>query len=405
MRILAVTYQVFEITHSTFAVGLIGVVEVVPLILFSIWGGAFADRMDRKKIVVATQIGLIAASAALAWVSFGPGHPSVLMIYAISAVSSSLGAIDRPARSSMMPNLVPREQISAALALRQVNFQITMIVGPMIGGVLIEATGEVAWVYVLDAVTFLASIASLWWVPSLPIADQGEVSSLAAVREGLRYSFKTPLILSVFVSDLVAMIFGMPRALFPALAENTFHMGAGGVGLLFAAPSVGALVGALTTGWVTKVVRQGRAVLVSITAWGAAITLAGLCLWSLPLTLFFLAVAGAADVVSAVFRGTILQHSTPNALLGRANAVNLMVVAGGPRIGDFEAGALAAVVGAPASVVIGGVACLVGIGAVAGLFPSMRDYRSGQSPIEISEIPPELSGPPPRQTTVLGSEE
>jgi MFS family permease len=164
MRILAVTYQVFEITHSTFAVGLIGVVEVVPLILFSIWGGAFADRMDRKKIVVATQIGLIAASAALAWVSFGPGHPSVLMIYFISAVSSSLGAIDRPARSSMMPNLVPREQISAALALRQVNFQITMIVGPMIGGVLIEATGAVAWVYVLDAVTFLASIASLWWV-------------------------------------------------------------------------------------------------------------------------------------------------------------------------------------------------------------------------------------------------
>ncbi len=263
------------------------------------------------------------------------------------------------------------------MALRQVVFQTTLIVGPAIGGFVIHAFG-VEWVYVLDAVSFLASLAALRWVPPRPPGEMGQATRLESIREGLRFSFKTPLLLSIFSIDLVAMIFGMPRAVFPALAEHRFGMGARGLGLLYAAPSVGALVGALTTGWVAGVQRRGRAVIVAVAAWGAAITFAGLSVFSLPLTLLFLALAGAADVVSAVFRGTMLFEQTPDHLRGRVSAVNIMVVTGGPRLGDIEAGLVAAIpaVGAAGSVVIGGVACLLGTAAVAALSPSLRSYAA-----------------------------
>jgi MFS family permease len=196
------------------------------------------------------------------------------------------------------------------------------------------------------------------------------------VREGLSYVIHNPLALSIFGIDLIAMIFGMPRAVFPELAKESFGMGAEGVGLLFAAPSLGALVGALTTGWVSRVRRQGVAVLWAVAAWGAAITLAGLSVFSLALTLTFLAIAGAADVVSAVFRATMLQTTTPDALLGRISAINIMVVTGGPRIGDFEAGLVGGIAGAQASIVIGGIACLLGTSAMAVGSPSLARYRT-----------------------------
>jgi MFS family permease len=198
---------------------------------------------------------------------------------------------------------------------------------------------------------------------------------LQSVREGLAFAIRRPVILSIFLVDLVAMIFGMPRAVFPALAERTFHGGAGILGLLYAAPAAGALISALTTGWVTRIRRQGLAVILSVAAWGAAITLAGLTLFSLILTLVFLAVAGGADVVSAVFRGTMLQDATPDALRGRLNALNIMVVTGGPRLGDFEAGLVAGAFGAPASIVIGGLACLLGTGVLSGMVPAFRRYK------------------------------
>jgi predicted MFS family arabinose efflux permease len=260
------------------------------------------------------------------------------------------------------------------MALRQVAFQVTQIVGPAIGGVMI-AVLPISSVYAVDAVTFIAALIALRWVPSLPTPAVTEASGAESVREGLRFAFRTPVILSTLVIDLVAMIFGMPRAVFPALAERTFELGPSGLGLLYAATSVGALLGALTTGWVGRVRRQGRAVLVAVTAWGAFITLAGLSLFSLSLTLLFLALAGAADVISAVFRGTIVQEATPDPLRGRVSAVNIMVVTGGPRLGDLEAGLVAGAVGAPASVVIGGLACLAGTVAVAARFPSLRAYE------------------------------
>ncbi|HEX2295772.1 MAG TPA: MFS transporter [Actinomycetota bacterium] len=376
IRYVAVPYQVFQITGSVLAVGMIGLAEVVPLIAFSILGGAWADRTDRRALIARTQLAMMATSLALAAVTFA-GSPSLAAIYALTAVASTFDAIDRPARSAMIPSLVAPGQMAAAMALRQVVFQVTMIVGPLVAGVLIAGAG-IGWAYVVDACTFVGALVALRWVPPAPPEGAVAQGALDAVKEGLRFSFRTPFILSIFVIDLVAMIFGMPRAVFPALAERTFDGGAGTLSLLYASVSAGALAGALTSGWVTRVRSQGMAVLVAVTIWGAAITLAGLTLFSLALTMTFLAVAGAADVASAVFRGTMLQENTPDALRGRVTAVNLMVVAGGPRLGDVEAGIAASLVGAPASVVLGGAACLLGTGAVAAAFPQLRRYRQGE---------------------------
>jgi MFS family permease len=383
MRVVAVAYQVFQITHSTVAVGFVGVVELVPLLVFGLIGGAIADRLDRRMLSAQAQVGLMITSGALAAITLG-GDPSVLWIYVLLAISSAFAAVDRPARSAMVPSLVPPGTLPAAMALRQVVFQVTQIVGPALGGVLIASlpvhgggSAGVAIIYLIDAATYIAGLISLRWVPSMTPEREGEPqASLQSVREGLAFAVRRPVILSIFVVDLIAMIFGMPRAVFPALAERTFHGGAGILGLLYAAPAIGALISALTTGWVTRIRRQGLAVIVSVAAWGAAISVAGLTLFSLVLTVILLAIAGGADVVSAVFRGTMLQDATPDALRGRLNALNIMVVTGGPRLGDFEAGLVAGAFGAPASIVLGGLACLIGTGVLSGAVPAFRKYQA-----------------------------
>jgi MFS family permease len=386
MRFVAVPYQVFRITGSTVAVGLIGLVEVVPLVVFSLAGGALADSMDRKALVGWVHVGLIGSAVALAALSFGAA-PSLAWIFVLTGFSSACSAVERPARTSMAPALVAAELLPAIMALRHVVIQTTQIVGPALGGLLIgvlAARGRgfdgVAWVYVIDAVTFVAALASLRWIPSLAparadAAPRSLRDQVAAIREGVRFSVADPVILGVFVIDLVAMIFGMPRAVFPALAERSFG-GPDALGLLYAAPAAGALVGALTTGWVKNVRRHGLAVIVAVGAWGVAIALAGVSLFSFALTLLLLAFAGAADVVSAVFRGTILLERTPESLWGRVSALQLMVVNSGPRLGDVEAGLVAGAVGVPGSIVIGGVASIVGTAWVAARWPQFRLHES-----------------------------
>ena len=379
MRLVAVAWQVFELTGSTVAVGLVGLVEVVPLIAVSIVGGAYVDTTDRKKLITYAQIGLMLCSGTLGLLSL-LSTPELWVIYLLTGIASAFNAIDRPARSSLLPHVVPEGKLTAAMALRQVLFQTTTIIGPALGGILV-ASVSVGWVYLLDALSFTAALVALRWVPRIPVPEE-VTDRLQAIRDGLSFAVKTPVLLSIFVVDLVAMVFGMPRAVFPALAKETFDAGATALGLLYAAPAAGALLGALTTGWVSNVRRQGMAVLLAVTAWGAAIALAGLSLFSLTLTIVFLAIAGAADVVSAVFRGTILLERTPDALRGRLNALNIMVVTGGPRLGDVEAGLAAGLMGAPASVVLGGVACLAGTGVVAYAFPSLRNYVRPQERTE-----------------------
>jgi MFS family permease len=374
MRFVAVAWQVFQITHSTAMVGLVGLVELVPLIIFSMIGGAAADRTDRKRLVVRLQASMMVTAAAFALMSLDD-EPPVLIIFVLTGLASALSAMERPARTAMIPDLVGEDKIAAAMAVRQLAFQVTAIIGPALGGVLI-AVFDVTWVYLIDTLSFLAALTAFRWIPNLPPQRKTDQSNWIAIREGLSFGFRTPVLFSIFMIDLVAMIFGMPRAVFPALAEEVFGLGAGGVGLLYAAPSVGALLGVLFTGWVPHVRRQGLAVLVSVGIWGAAIALAGLSLFSLALTLFFLAMAGAADVVSAVFRNTMLQEATPTALRGRVNAVNLLVVTGGPRVGDIEAGAVASITSPQASVVIGGVLCVLGSAALA-LPATLRGQRAG----------------------------
>ena len=373
MRYVAVAYQVFLITDSTVAVGMIGLVEVIPLIIFSIIGGAIADRQDRRRLILWAQWGSLVVAAALGAVSFGDA-PSLLAIYLLTGLASAVNGVDRPARAAMVPQLVPPGTLSAAMALRQVVFQITQIIGPAIGGLML-ARFEIGWVYMIDAVTYVAALIALRWVPSTPVT-RSEDSPMQSIIEGLRFAVKTPVLLSIFCIDLVAMIFGMPRAVFPELATRVFDVGPEGLGILYAGISLGALLGALTTGWVKRVRRQGRAVLLAVTAWGVLITLAGFSLWSFWLTLFFLALAGAADVISAVFRGTMLQEVTPDALRGRISAVQIMVVTGGPRVGDVEAGLVAGAFGASPSVAIGGIACLAGTALIAKLFPQLRSYET-----------------------------
>ena len=407
MRLVAVPFQVYMITGSTVAVGFVGLVEVVPLIVLSVIGGSIADTFDRRKVMFVATLGLMLDSIALAVLSFR-GEPALWSIYALTALGSAFEAIDRPPRAAIIPDLINENQVPAAMALRQVSFQLTHIAGPAAGGLIIAAFGGPGWVHAADAATFVAVLIALHWIPKQPphvggpVDDEGRLSA-RLIKEGVRFSLRTPLISSIFVIDLIAMIFGMPRAVFPQLADETFGLGAAGLGLLYAAPSAGALIGALTTGWVKHVRRQGIAVVLAVAVWGAAIAAAGLSLFSLLLTLTFLAIAGAADVVSAVFRGTMLLEATPVNLRGRVQALNQMVVSGGPRIGDLEAGLVAGAIGAGPSVVVGGLACLVGTGVVATRVKQLRAYvapaseRLPDRPILGRSNVPSTEGPEPER--------
>ncbi|MGH9022672.1 MAG: MFS transporter [Acidimicrobiia bacterium] len=294
-----------------------------------------------------------------------------------------MSGIDRPARSAAIPNLVGRHSLAAAYALWQVLLQIGGVAGPAVAGVLIAQTGLAA-LYWLDAMSFGVAFVFLLGLPPLPPAQismgtraaEGRTRSALA---GLRFALSRQELLGIFLIDLDAMVLGMPRALFPAMSEAVFGGGAATYGLLSAAPGAGALVGAVSAGWVGRVRRQGVAVIVSVAIWGLAIAAFGVIPW-LWAALFFLALAGAADVISAIFRNTILHTTVPDALRGRLSALQIAVVAGGPRLGDVEAGAVAALAGVRVSVVSGGLGCLAGVALVAWRLPLFRRYASPPDP-------------------------
>jgi MFS family permease len=371
---VALPYQVYVLTGSALAIAALTAVQLVPILAFSLGGGAIADAVDRRRLLVATAVGLAGSSLALAALSLLPSPP-LLGILAVAFLAASLTAIDQPARSSAVPRLVPPERLPAAIALSQLNFQTAAVVGPAIGGLVIATAGLPA-AYAVDVLSFGASVVALARIAPLPPLGQVARPGLAAVREGLRFAVSRRVILATFAIDLDAMVFGMPTAVFPILALTTFHAGPAGVGLLTAAPAAGAFLGALLSGWVSAVRRPGRAVIVAVAAWGAAITAFGLVTFSLPLALACLAAAGAADVLSAVFRGTIVQLETPDRLRGRVTALHLLVVTSGPRLGDIEAAGVASIFGAQASVVSGGLICLAGVVVVARAFPELAAHVS-----------------------------
>lgn len=374
---VAVYVHVYRLTGSLAAVGLVGIVELVPLVLATVLGGPLIDAFDRRKVLLFTQVGYAAAATLLLLTALSPRAP-VGLVYLGAGLMAGIGGIDSPTRSAMTPRLVGREQVPAAIALFQVMWNTTMMVGPALGGLVIARSG-LPWAYGIDAVTYGATFAAAALIrPVPPETAPSSSGRLAAIREGWSYLRGRRVLQSTFAIDLIAMIFGMPRALFPALAITQFHRGAEVTGLLFAAPAVGALIGALTTGWVGRVRHQGRAVVWAVAAWGAGIVAFGIVGGHLWLAMVFLAVAGAADVISAVFRSSILQLSVPDQLRGRLSAIHILVVTGGPRLGDVEAGVVGQVFTPTVSVITGGLACIVGTAILAVVVPQLWRYHAGE---------------------------
>ena len=371
----AIPVQVYVLTKSSFDVGLVGLVVLVPLVTMGLFGGAIADAVDRRRLTLLTGTALMALSVVLT-VQAAVG-PRLWLLYLIAGVQGAFSAVDSSARGAILPRLVRREMLPAANALGQLGFTTGLSAGPLLGGLLVGTLGF-EWAYGFDALTFLAVLYGVWRLPPMPPEGGGSRAGVASVLEGLRFLGPRKNVLMTFLVDINAMVFGMPRALFPAIAVTWFHGGAGTVGLLAAAPNIGALVGAAMSGWTGRVRRQGLVVLVCVAVWGGSIGLFGFTrtLW---LALLLLAIAGAADMVSAIFRNTILQVSTPDALRGRLQGVFIVVVTGGPRLGDVEAGSVAAAFGTQASVVSGGLACVAGVALLAAMFPSFAKY-DGDNP-------------------------
>jgi MFS family permease len=374
---VAIYIQVFALTRSYVAVGFTGLIALAALVLGTIVASSFIDATDRRTVLIASQVAYGAAAGVLFATALA-NHPPLWPIYAANAATAFISAIESPSRQAMTVRLVGRELVPSALALNQVMWQTSQVAGPALGGIVINALG-LGWAYGIDIVTYGALfIAAMRMKPMPPEHDID--TGWPAVREGFGYVRRDRLLQSTFVIDLVAMIFGMPAALFPGLALTQFHRGPEVVGYLLAAPSIGALLQALAGGWVQRVRRQGVAIVWAVAGWGAAIAAFGLVGSNLPLALVFLAIAGAADVISAIFRSTITQVSVPDRLRGRLQAIFTLVVTGGPRLGDFEAGLVARAFTPMISVVSGGVACIVGAAAVARLYPKLWSYRTDAQP-------------------------
>jgi MFS family permease len=382
--VVAIPIQVFAITHSSLAVGLVGLASLGPLIIFSLAGGALSDAFDRRRLLLINQVLLLATSALLA-LNAGLGRPALWPVFLLGSLSAGFAGADMQTRNAITPRLVRRETFPAAAALGQLVWQVGMIIGPTFAGIVI-AHVSLAAAYWIDVSTFVVAFGTAIPMRPLPPEGGGTKAGLSSVLEGLRFLKGKRVLVSTFTIDINAMVFGMPSALFPQLGTEVFGGGAQTVGLLYAAPGAGALLGALFSGWVPRVRRQGRAVVVAVVLWGAAIAAFGFT-ESLPLALVLLAVAGAADVVSAVFRNTILQLSVPDAFRGRLSGVHIAVVAGGPRLGDAEAGAVAALTTPQISVISGGLACIAGALVIARLVPEFVRYDAQKAPVYSADGP------------------
>jgi MFS family permease len=374
--LVALPYQVFVITGSAFLTGLIGAAELFPLIVASLFGGALADRFDRRRLLFNCQIALVAIAAALA-VAAATGPPPVWILFVLAAAMAGASAIERVVRSAIVPNTVSKEALPSAMALTYGLFQLTMVVGPAFGGVLISLFG-LTTPYTVDAISCLGMAVAAAMMSAQPPARVEEHEPVfRSIKSGLAYLRKLPAVTAGFVMDLSAMTFGMPRALFPVLALTEYHAGAAGTGLLYAAVAAGSTVAALTTGWISHARYLGRIVLVAVAFWGIFIAAAGFVNNIWPAAVLF-ALAGAADSVSAVCRSTMMQVLTPDRMRGRVNSVFSLVVAGGPRLGDVESGSVAALASPSFSVVSGGLICLASVGVVAVAFPQLAAYDAAE---------------------------
>jgi MFS family permease len=368
---VAAPFQLYELTHSTLQVGLLSLCELFPLLTLTIAGGALADAIDRRRLLLHTETLLAVVAAGFA-LNASLAHPRVWAIYVLITLAMSIFSLGVAGMSTVIPRLVERHELAAANAIENVYGSTTNVAGPALGGALIAALG-LTGAFVFDAATFAASLWSVWRLPALPPAHDAEQPSLRTIAEGFRFVRQKKVLLGCFLVDSNAMIFGMPRALFPALALKRFHGGAGILGLMYAAPYAGALVSSLLSGWIGHVRRQGLFVAVAAALWGAAIVAFGFA-GSLWLALLFLAAAGAADNVSAVLRGTILWTVTPDWIRGRVSGIEFAQVASTPALGNVEAGIVASLTSLRFSIVSGGLACIAGTFLIVLAVPALIAY-------------------------------
>ena len=384
LSIVAVPQQVFEITRSSAYVGLTGVFALVPLIVFGLWGGALADALDRRKLLMLTTTGLI-VTAVLFWLQAAAGNQNVWLVMILLAVQQAFFAINQPTRQAILPKLVPSDQLASAAALNMTVMQFGAIVGPVSAGILIPVLG-LETLYLLDSIALLATLYAVFRLPPQPVTGTRPSMGLRSVIEGFAYLATRRILLASFLVDIIAMVFGMPRALFPQIATESFGdpiSGGTALGMLFAAMSVGAVLGGVFSGWIPRVRRQGLAVLVCVALWGlamvafgifvAAASPSGSALW-LWLALAALAFGGAVDMISAAFRQAILLDSATDEMRGRLQGVFIVVVAGGPRIGDVAHGVAAASVGTAVAASGGGVLVVIGVVICAVAFPAFLRY-------------------------------
>jgi len=367
---VAIPFQLYDLTHSTLLVGFLGLAALFPLLIVPIYGGAVADAVDRRRLLLLSDIAQLLVTVGLLVNALLP-HPSIWFLFVAEALGTAAYGFQRPARNALTPRLVRGDQLLAAIAVEDVFFTLARVAGPVMAGGLITVVG-LAGAFTVDIATFAASLAAIWLLPPVPPAPDAARASLKAIADGFRYVLHRRVLLGIFVVDTIAMIFGMPRALFPAFAEQ-LGGGAGVLGLLYAAPFAGALVASLTSGWMMTVRRQGLGVCIAAAAWGVAIALVGFAdaVW---FALVFLAVAGAADFISAVLRSNILLTVTPDSMRGRLSGIELAQVAGAPSIGDVEAGVVASLASVRASIVSGGILTVAGTAVVALAIPALVRY-------------------------------
>jgi MFS family permease len=366
---VALPFQIYQLTHSTLAVGLLSLAEFVPLMVMAFVGGALSDAFDRRRMVQLSELGSGLAIAVLMVNSLLP-HPSVAVLFVVAPVLAALYGILRPSLDALVPRLVTREELPAASALEGFRGTLGSIAGPAVAGVVIAGAG-LPVAYGLDVATFGASLVALWFMRAVPPPPDAPPVSLGSIAEGLRYARSRQELLGTYGVDIIAMFFGMPMALFPAIAQR--FGGAGVLGLLYAAPAVGSLLATVTSGWVAHVHRHGLAIIVAAATWGTAIIGFGLAP-NLALALLGLVIAGGADMVSGIFRGTIWNQTIPDRLRGRLAGIEQVSYTSGPLLGNVEAGVVASLASVRASVVSGGVLCVIGVVLAAVALPAFRRY-------------------------------
>lgn len=372
MTFVVVPVQVYQLTQSNLYVGLLGVAEFVPMFFLAFLGGALADSIDRRKMLRLTEIGQTITTAILLINSLLP-QPRVWVLFIVVALHAGLAGLQRPSFEALIPRIVPPEYMTAVAALNSVRFNIGAIISPIVGG-LIAAQFSPSWAYAIDLVTFVASLIAVWMIRAVPPAENADDVSFDSIKKGFRYAMSRQELLGTYLIDINAMLFGMPKALFPALAVI---FSAGSVGYFYASIAGGALIATLTSGWAKHIQRHGLAIIIAAGLWGVAIIFFGFST-NLYTALFFLGVAGFFDMISGIFRGTIWNQTIPDRLRGRLAGIEMISFLTGPMLGDAEAGIAAHFFGVKNSIISGGVLCVLGTIALAIILPKFVSYTKDE---------------------------